>query len=139
LSARGTGRGYSAATEVYAWFFMRVSGLALLFLAVFHLLYMHLVLGVDNINFMVIARRWDNPAWRLFDLLLLVFALTHGGNGARSVLDDVMPRGTARAFLKWALYVAVAVLILMGAQIIFTFENPEGAAAAAALGLVGRL
>ena len=38
----------SGNAELYAWFFMRVTGLVLLFLAVFHLLYMHLVIGVDG-------------------------------------------------------------------------------------------
>jgi len=89
---------------------------------------MHLVIGVDNIDYMVIAKRWENPAWRLFDLLLLVFAFTHGANGVRQVLDDVLERGTLKVAAKWAVYVAVAILILMGAQIIFTFQAPAGAA-----------
>ena len=35
--------------ELYTWFFMRISGIVLLTLAVFHLLYMHLFIGVENI------------------------------------------------------------------------------------------
>ena len=41
--------------EFWAWFFMRVSGVLLLGLAVFHVMYMHMVIGIDNINFDVLA------------------------------------------------------------------------------------
>jgi succinate dehydrogenase / fumarate reductase membrane anchor subunit len=101
---------------------MRVSGVVLLMLAVFHLLWMHVVIRVDNINYDVIAQRWTNPGWRLFDLLLLVFALTHGANGARMVIDDYIPRGIFNVAAKWGLYIVIAVFILMGASIIFTFD-----------------
>jgi succinate dehydrogenase / fumarate reductase membrane anchor subunit len=110
--------------ERYAWFFMRVSGVILLFIAVFHLLYMHLVIGVDNITFDVIAERWQNPAWRFFDLMLLVFAVSHGTNGMRMVSDDLLGRGMAATTVRWAIAVFGLVLILMGAQILFTFQAP---------------
>jgi succinate dehydrogenase / fumarate reductase membrane anchor subunit len=103
---------------------MRVSGVVLLFIAVFHLLYMHMVIGVDNIDYDLIAARWENPAWRLFDLLLLVFAVSHGTNGARMVADDVLGRGLVGTTVRWVLAIFGAVLILMGAQIIFTFQAP---------------
>jgi succinate dehydrogenase / fumarate reductase membrane anchor subunit len=114
--------------EVYAWCFMRVSGVVLLGLAVFHLLWMHLVIGVDNITFDVVARRWANPAWRLFDLVLLAFALTHGTSGLRTIIDDYVPRGGLNVAAKWAITVLLVVCFLMGAQVIFTFQVPEGLA-----------
>jgi succinate dehydrogenase / fumarate reductase membrane anchor subunit len=83
---------------------------------------MHLVIGVDNITFDVIAERWQNPAWRLFDLLLLVFAVSHGTNGMRMVSDDLLGRGMAGTIARWAIAVVGLVLILMGAQILFTFQ-----------------
>ena len=80
--------------ELYSWFFMRISAVTLFLLATFHLLYMHLVLGLDAINFQVIADRWQSPGWRLYDLFLLVFGWIHGANGVRIVLDDyVHPQG----------------------------------------------
>lgn len=114
--------------ELYAWFFMRVSGVVLLGFAVFHLLWMHVVIGVDNITYDVVARRWANPAWRLFDLVLLSFALTHGTNGLRTIIDDYIPRGGLNVTAKWVVYVLLAVFFLMGAQIIFTFKVPAGLA-----------
>lgn len=110
--------------ELYAWFFMRISGIVLLFIAVFHLLWMHLVIGVDNVTFDLIVKRWENPGWRLYDLALLVFALSHGTNGLRTVIDDYLPRGLANVGAKWLAYLLAVVFGLMGAHIIFTFKAP---------------
>jgi succinate dehydrogenase / fumarate reductase membrane anchor subunit len=101
---------------------MRISAVALFVLAVFHLVYMHLVLGVDAITFDVIAERWQSPGWRLYDLFLLVFGWIHGANGVRIVIDDyVRPQGW-RVLAKSILYVIAFILIVLGAYVIFTFK-----------------
>jgi len=119
------GRRTSSGTlEVYAWFFMRVSGVVLLLIAVFHLLWMHLVIGVDNINFNVVASRWQNPLWRVFDTALLIFALSHGTNGTRWVIKDYIRSPGWEIAIKWFIYVLVVVIGAMGAFVIFTFQPP---------------
>jgi succinate dehydrogenase / fumarate reductase, membrane anchor subunit len=108
--------------ELYSWFFMRVSAITLFVLAVFHLVYMHIILGLDAINFEVIAQRWQSPGWRLYDLFLLVFGWIHGANGMRVVLDDyVRPQGW-KVLVKSILYVVTFILIVLGAYVIFTFK-----------------
>jgi succinate dehydrogenase / fumarate reductase, membrane anchor subunit len=108
--------------ELYSWFFMRISAIVLFVLAVFHLVYMHLVIGLDAITFEIIAERWQSPGWRLFDLFLLVFGWIHGANGVRIVLDDyIHPQGW-KVFVKSILYVVTFVLIVLGAYVIFTFR-----------------
>ena len=108
--------------ELYAWFFMRISGIVLLTLAVFHLLYMHLVIGVENIDFDTIASRWESPFWRLFDFFLLTFALSHGVNGTRQVLDDyVLARGW-RVFARTTVFMMGFIVVVMGAYAIFAFK-----------------
>src|SRR5690625_4421559 len=82
------GRAPTGNLALYAWLFMRISGAVLLALAVFHLLYTHLAIGVDNIDFDLIALRWENPLSRIFDFFLLLFALSHGMTGLRTVIDD---------------------------------------------------
>lgn len=114
----------SGTLEVYSWFFMRVSGVVLLLIAVFHLLWMHLVIGVDNINFDVVALRWQNPLWRMFDTALLVFALSHGTNGTRWVLKDYIRSPGWRIAAMWSLYVVAIVIGAMGVFVIFTFQPP---------------
>lgn len=108
--------------ETMSWLFMRVSGVVLLVMAVFHLLLMHYGIGVENLSFDVVAERWSGPWWRLYDFFLLALAWTHGVNGARIVISDyVRPRGwrlTANTLLA-SIY---AVLLVMGAYVILTFN-----------------
>lgn len=111
--------------EALSWFFMRLSGLALLFLAMFHLLYMHLVLRVEKITFDVIVDRWTGPSgwfWSLYDLVLLLFALIHGANGARWVIDDYVRSPGWNLVVKSVVYLLVGLMILMGIMTIFRFQ-----------------
>lgn len=111
--------------ELYSWFFMRVSGAILLIIAVFHLMYMHFVVGVTQIDYNVVVGRWVGPAglfWRTFDLLLLTFAFTHGSNGIRFIIEDYVHHQGWRTFVKTLLYLLYFVLIVMGAYIIFSFQ-----------------
>ena len=120
--AETSGTGPTNNLELYAWFFTRVSAIVLFLMALFHLVYMHLILGVDAINFEVIAQRWESPFWRLYDLFLLAFGWLHGANGMRIILDDyVHPQGW-RVIVKTALYLMVAVIIVLGAYVILTFR-----------------
>ncbi len=122
-SSQGRPRG---GFEFNMWLFMRVSGLLIIFLALFHMLLMHFVISVEQITFSTIADRWSGVLgafWRLYDLLLLVFAFTHGINGTRNVLEDYFHSPAWRAFLKIGLALFWFVLMVMGSFIIFTF-NP---------------
>ena len=108
--------------ESRAWFFMRLSGVVLLGLAVFHFYWMHFAIGVDNIDFQTVVGRWSNPLWRIYDFALLVFALFHGFNGLRYAVDDYVRRPGRRLVVKSVAYVAGFLLISAGAYIIFTFD-----------------
>jgi succinate dehydrogenase / fumarate reductase membrane anchor subunit len=108
--------------ELYSWWFMRISAIIMVVLAGFHLFYMHLILGVNAIDFEVISGRWESPFWRLYDLFMLVFAWLHCTNGVRIILDDyVRPQGW-RTLLKSILYLFAFVVIVLGAYVIFTFK-----------------
>ncbi|MBK6768450.1 MAG: succinate dehydrogenase hydrophobic membrane anchor subunit [Ardenticatenales bacterium] len=115
--------------ELYAWFFMRVSGLVLLFIAVFHLLYMHLYARVETIDYAWVVQRWSNPGWRLYDWLLLTFALSHGTNGVRTVIDDYVPRGLGNVVCKWTAFGLALFFFVMGTQVILTTKVPAAALA----------
>jgi succinate dehydrogenase / fumarate reductase membrane anchor subunit len=115
--------------ELYAWFFMRLSGLVLMVLAVFHLLYMHFIIpgGIAGINYETIVARWTDPVWgffwRTFDLLLLIFGLSHGSNGLRYLIDDYLQHEGQRIMVKMILVIIYLVLIVMGTTIIFNFSS----------------
>ena len=56
------------------WYFMRISGLLLVILAMGHMLIMHVLVQLtgEEINFAFVTSRWGTPFWRIYDLLLLV-------------------------------------------------------------------
>jgi succinate dehydrogenase hydrophobic anchor subunit len=79
--------------ELWAWLFMRISGLVLLILAVGHTLIMHLPSGgVDRVDFGFVAARWGSPFWRTWDWMMLTLALIHGINGLRNITLDYVRR-----------------------------------------------
>jgi succinate dehydrogenase / fumarate reductase, membrane anchor subunit len=47
--------------ETWSWFFMRVSGLVLLFLALLHFAITHILNDVTETDARFVAERWENP------------------------------------------------------------------------------
>jgi succinate dehydrogenase / fumarate reductase membrane anchor subunit len=102
--------------ETWSWFFMRVSGLVLLFLAI-----THIVNDVVETDAHFVEQRWDNPLWRMFDWVLLALALLHGLNGLRWIIDDYVRAPGARATVKAVLYSVSGALFAYGTFTIVTF------------------
>jgi succinate dehydrogenase / fumarate reductase membrane anchor subunit len=107
--------------EAWSWAFMRLSGLALLFLALIHFSITHIINDVVETDYDFVAERWHNPAWRLFDWLLLVLALGHGVNGLRWIVDDYVRRPGPNKAVKGLLYGLTAVLVVVGTLTILAF------------------
>lgn len=109
--------------ELWSWLFMRISGVALLLLVLIHLAIMHLFQPIEAVNFAFVAGRWTIPAWRWYDLGLLWLALIHGMNGARIVSDDYIHGRVARLVTMTTLYLVGFVFLLVGSQIILSFQR----------------
>lgn len=109
--------------ELWTWLFMRISGVVLLFLAVGHVLIMHVLdEGVDRVDFGFVAARWDTPFWRTWDWAMLTLALLHGVNGMRVVIQDhVRPIGW-RFAVNMFFYVVGFMLFVLGTVVVFTFD-----------------
>jgi len=108
--------------ELYAWLFMRISGVLLVLLALGHMAIMHVLNDVATVNFAFIAARWASPFWRIYDELLLVLALIHGGNGMRVIFDDYIRSPGWRLVAMIVLYVVVIALLIVGSLILLTFQ-----------------
>ena len=109
--------------ETWSWFFMRISGLVLLFLALVHFAMTHILHDVADTNYGFVARRWHNLGWRIFDWALLALALAHGLNGLRLIIDDYVRKPGKRALTKAGLYTLSGVLFAYGTMVIFTFPR----------------
>ena len=109
--------------ELNSWLFMRGSGVLLVVLVFGHL-FVNLITGegIHQIDFSFVAGKWANPFWQVWDLAMLWLAMLHGGNGLRTIINDYATRPNARFALKTLLYFAVAVTIVLGTLVIFTFD-----------------
>jgi len=120
----GTGRERpTGGLELWSWLFMRISGVVLLFLAVGHVLIMHVFDGgVSRVNFGFVAVRWQSPVWRTWDWALLVLALLHGINGLRVIVQDYVKWPSARFAVNMLFYVVGFGLLALGTVVVFTFD-----------------
>ena len=109
--------------EMYAWIFMRVSGLLLVVLVLGHLGIMNILAGgVQRINFAFVAGRWASPFWQTWDLAQLWLAQLHGTNGLRVIINDYAERDGTRFWLKMLLYTSSVLVLMLGTLVIFTFD-----------------
>jgi succinate dehydrogenase membrane anchor subunit len=123
---RRQSRGGRGNFELYAWVFMRVSGVLLVLLVLGHFAIMHVIDGgISRVNFAFVSGRWSNPFWRVYDFAMLTLALLHGGNGLRVIIDDYARSGGRRLAYQ-ALNAAVIGLTWgLGSLTIFIF-TPKG-------------
>ena len=112
--------------ELYAWLFMRVSGIVLLFLALGHLLIMHVIHNVETIDYHFVAHRFMTPFWRTYDLVMLWLALVHGLNGARTLIEDYVGARGWRVFSLATLYILGFIFLALGSLVILTFQPVGG-------------
>jgi succinate dehydrogenase / fumarate reductase, membrane anchor subunit len=117
-------RPQASGSELFWWWFMRISGVLLVFLALGHMFIMHVlvVLNGQEINFAFVTSRWGTPFWRIYDLLLLVLALVHGWRGTRTIIADYVTHRTARGLLLTTLVVISGIWLVAGIAVIAFFD-----------------
>lgn len=108
--------------EVWSWFFMRVSGLILIFLTLYHLIWWNLVIGVEHLDSAIVIERWRNPLWRFFNVALVTFAMLHGLNGLRYSIEDYVRGPGKQAAVKAVAYTLVLSVLAFGIYALVTFD-----------------
>lgn len=117
--------------ELWAWFFMRLSGIVLVFLVLGHFTIVHILGdGVDRVDFAFVSGRWASPFWQTWDWLMLTLGLAHGANGMRVIIDDYVRADGRRLALKSTLLIVSVAMFFLGTLIIFTFDPARGTSAA---------
>jgi succinate dehydrogenase / fumarate reductase cytochrome b subunit len=104
------------------WYFLRISGLAVLVFVIGHLFITHYLNAPSQTNFDFVSARWANPLWRTFDSILLITALWHGLVGLRFILTDFIPRA-GRAIAYGILWLIALIFTVLGLVNIFTFNE----------------
>ena len=122
-TGRGSYRG-GVNWERVGWLYMRVSGVVLIILIFGHL-FVNLVAGkgIAAVDWAFVAGKWASPFWRIWDGLMLWLALIHGGNGMRTLVNDYAHNRTINRVLKWAIFLAIAILLVLGTYTVTAF-NP---------------
>jgi succinate dehydrogenase / fumarate reductase cytochrome b subunit len=121
----GTGASTLAAfgTDRLAWYFLRISGVVLVFLAGGHLFITHYLNVPSETTFDFVSARWANPLWRSFDMMLLFAALWHGLIGLRFSVADFLRSRAARQIGYGAIWIFGFVFTILGTVVIATFDE----------------
>ena len=114
--------------ERLAYLFMRMSGVVLLFLAVGHVVIQLILNDVHNLTLRFVADQWDAWGWKAYDMLLLIFAVSHGLNGLRNILEDYIHNIGLMRIINIGLVVFMIATFLWAGIGISAF-NPEDARA----------
>ncbi len=116
--------------ERYAYLFMRMSGLVLLILAVGHMMIQHVLNSSGNLTLVFVAEQWNSWGWKAYDIFLLLFAIPHGVNGLRNVLEDYIHNPATMKAINIILAIFVVATVIWAAVGISLFD-PEAARQAA--------
>ncbi len=111
--------------ETLAWYFMRLTGVALFVLALAHFSILHFVFDpADQTAEFVAGQRWNSLFWRAFDWLLLTTVLVHSFAGMRTVVTDYVGPGAARTAVLSVLYALAGLLFILGTHVVLTLPLP---------------
>ena len=92
----------------WGWHLMQVSAWLLLVLLPVHVLTTWVVHDPGRFGVGLYVDRWHHSYWRVFDWLLLVLGLVHGGIGINALLGGMARRSTTRTTI------AVVLAVLLG-------------------------
>ena len=125
--------------EYYMWLFTRLSGVLMLFLGAFGIVYANLAGGrtaltmaaqyrwaffptywhVQNSDIPDVFPNWSNSFWQVYAVLLFLVAAIHGFNGLRVVVEDYVHRPLLLLFAKWLVLIMFLFISLMAVVIVF--------------------
>lgn len=109
--------------ERYAWLFMRVSGVAMLILAVGHMVIQHILNSSTNLTLQFVAVQWSTWGWKVFDILLLWMAIPHGVRGSFNVLSDYIHNPGLMRMIGGLLALFVVATVIWATVAIALFDS----------------
>ena len=109
--------------ERYLWLFMRLSGVAMLILAVGHMVIQHVLNSSANLTLQFVAAQWSSWGWKAFDILLLWMAIPHGIRGLFNILSDYVHNPGARRLIGIVLGLFVGATVIWATIAIALFDS----------------
>ncbi|MBP6788728.1 MAG: hypothetical protein KA170_14145 [Candidatus Promineofilum sp.] len=109
--------------ERYLWLFMRLSGVAMLILAVGHMVIQHVLNSSANLTLQFVAAQWSSWGWKAFDILLLWMAIPHGIRGLFNILSDYVHNTGARRLIGIVLGLFVVATVIWATIAIALFDS----------------
>jgi succinate dehydrogenase / fumarate reductase membrane anchor subunit len=106
---------FSPGSYALSWKWMRYSAFLLIPLVWIHSIIQALITGGHNLSLEYVRMRWLIMGWRIYDIFLLAFALSHGILGLRQILFDYIRNEKARPIINWSLLISWFVISLIGA------------------------
>ncbi len=126
--------------EYVMWIFTRISGLAMILLAIIGISLAFLMgartqldvialmrwtffpnsFHVVNTNIPDVTKGWANAYWQTMQILMIIFAGTHAINGLRNVLEDYIGHSWGRTFLRGLLFLLWLFMLVVAFFIILT-------------------
>ncbi|HNS40329.1 MAG: hypothetical protein LC131_10120 [Anaerolineae bacterium] len=109
--------------ERYSWLFMRLSGVAMLVLAVGHMVIQHVLNSSANLTIQFVAVQWSTWGWKTFDILLLWMAIPHGTRGLYTVLADHIHNPGAIKLIRSLLLLFILATVIWATIAIAMFDS----------------
>jgi succinate dehydrogenase hydrophobic membrane anchor protein len=119
-SISGRPRPTGSRVDLYVWWAVRISSLALFVLALAHFSMTHFVFdpGIQSAEW-VRQTRWNSITLRVLDWGMLMAVLVHGFLGMRTVMQDYVPSRIRQGSLI-GLYAIALLLFVLGTQVVAT-------------------
>ena len=125
--------------EDYMWLFTRLSGVLMLLMGAFGIVYANLAgcrtlmdmytqyrwgffpiyWHVQNSDIPDVFPNWSNSFWQIYGVLLFLVAAMHGFNGLRIVVEDYIHRPYLLLFAKWLVLIFFLFTLFAGGVIVF--------------------
>ena len=119
---------FGSGLRAFTWTYLRVSGLLMVVFVLGHLFVMHYQQAPAATGAAFVAGRWTAAAWRAFDWMLLVLALTHGLVGAHAAARERIQSNLRRRAALDLVFAAGALLfVAVGTATVIVGPRAPGA------------
>jgi succinate dehydrogenase / fumarate reductase membrane anchor subunit len=113
----------SSRSGLGAWWFQRVSGLALAVILLLHFFVLHYLTG-GPLTYQAVMTRLAHPWWKTLDILFVVLGLTHAASGFNLLIDDYVHRPGWRQILIGLNWLVCSAFMILGVVTILGLRAP---------------